>query len=69
VIDCERNTNKEEEMSDLTCIITREGSFKCKNFGSITKTSKRRSVIYNVGGDKYLMSAALTDHVSTGFQN
>lgn len=51
-------------MSDLLCVINKEGKSNCKDFSSITKTSKRSSLILNLGTQKFLLSAALTGHIS-----
>ena len=57
-------------MTDLVCLVNRSGQKPiCKSMSSITKTSKRKSLVLTLGTQKYLISATLTDHISSKFQN
>lgn len=49
VIDCEKFAATPEETTDLVCIAFKSGKVSCKSFGSITKTSKRKSVVLELG--------------------
>lgn len=69
VIDCEKVVPKAEDRTDITCLITQDSELICKEFDSITKTSKRKSVIYSLGSQRFLISSALSDHISADFQN
>jgi hypothetical protein len=63
-------TANPEEMTDLVCLVNRSGQKPiCKSISSITKTSKRKSLVLTLGTQKYLISATLTDHISSKFQN
>ena len=69
VIDCEKSTANPDEMTDLVCMTYRSGKLTCKSFPSITKTSKRKSLVLSLGSEQFLVSATLTDHISAKFEN
>lgn len=69
IIDCERTTANPAEMTDLVCLTFRSGKLSCKSFDSITKTSKRKSLVFELESDQFLVSATLTDHISAKFEN
>ena len=56
-------------MTDLVCLTFRSGKLSCKSFDSITKTSKRKSLVFELESDQFLVSATLTDHISAKFEN